>query len=82
MIDTGYNRVQILFQDTGHGINQADLERIFDFYYSTKENGTGLGLAIVQQIVEEHHGRVIVDSRLNEGTTFIIELSQSNLSEV
>ncbi len=64
--------VLISFSDTGAGIEPKDLERVFDFYYSTKEEGTGLGLAIVQQIVDEHQGKVTVDSKPGEGTTFSV----------
>jgi two-component system NtrC family sensor kinase len=49
-----------------------DVERIFEPYYTTKVKGTGLGLAIARQIVEEHRGRIIVESRLSHGTTVTI----------
>ncbi|NIR51319.1 HAMP domain-containing protein [candidate division KSB1 bacterium] len=66
--------VLISFKDTGVGIPKEDLSKIFDFYYSTKDDGTGLGLAIVQQIVEDHGGTISVNSRINEGTVFTIRL--------
>ncbi|MFQ5770737.1 MAG: ATP-binding protein, partial [bacterium] len=66
----------ISFIDSGHGIKEEDMSKIFDFYYSTKKEGSGLGLAIVQQIVEEHHGSISVDSKVNKGTTFTIHLPQ------
>jgi signal transduction histidine kinase len=53
----------------------ADLQsRIFDPFFTTKDHGTGLGLAIVHALVEAHHGRIDVESRLGQGTTFIITL--------
>ncbi len=64
--------VELSFADTGHGIPPKDLGKVFDFYYSTKDTGSGLGLAIVQQIVDEHQGRITVESRVEKGTTFTI----------
>ena len=62
------------FTDTGHGIAEDELNKIFDFYFSTKHDGTGLGLAIVQQIVDEHGGRITVTSEVGCGTTFTVYL--------
>ncbi|MFQ5603227.1 MAG: ATP-binding protein [bacterium] len=64
----------ISFGDTGQGIKKEILHKIFDFYYSTKKSGTGVGLAIVQQIVEEHHGIIHVESKIDQGTQFTIHL--------
>jgi two-component system NtrC family sensor kinase len=58
--------------DQGAGVE--DVERIFEPYYTTKVKGTGLGLAIARQIVEEHRGRITVESRLGLGTTVHIHL--------
>lgn len=71
------NTVILSFIDTGHGIKKEDLNKIFDFYYSTKKEGTGLGLAIVQQIIEEHKGRITVESEEKTGTTFTIYLPKT-----
>ena len=60
--------------DQGKGIDSATLDRIFEPFYSTKKRGTGLGLAIVKQIVEQHEGRISVESALGKGTKFIIDL--------
>lgn len=62
------------FQDTGVGIPENRLPRIFDAYFTTKEEGSGLGLLIVYQIVREHGGRIEVASKPNQGTTFTIIL--------
>ncbi len=62
------------FTDTGSGIDEADLERIFEPFYTTKDRGTGLGLAITRQIIEQHHGSIQMTSRLNQGTTVTIRL--------
>ncbi|MEJ7624460.1 MAG: ATP-binding protein [Pyrinomonadaceae bacterium] len=60
--------------DTGAGIDPADLQKLFQPYFSTKGRGTGLGLAIVNRIVSEHHGRIKVVANTPRGARFIIEL--------
>ena len=57
-------------KDTGSGIPADLTRRIFDPYFTTKENGTGLGLALVQYIANAHEGWVGVESTMNEGATF------------
>lgn len=64
----------IQFIDTGKGMPPEVMKHIFDFYFSTKEGGTGLGLSIAQQIVEEHGGKLIVESTVNVGSVFSIYL--------
>ena len=59
-------------KDDGVGISEENIDRIFDTYYTTKENGAGLGLMIVYTIVREHGGRIEVKSRPGEGTEFNI----------
>jgi two-component system sensor histidine kinase HydH len=70
----GQPSVEVSVADTGRGIPQADLERVFEPFFSTKRKGTGLGLAIVHQIVESHGGDIEVESREEVGTTFRITL--------
>ena len=65
--------VFLSFHDNGPGVAPERLERIFEPYVTTKEKGTGLGLAIVRHNVEMYQGRVRVESKLGEGTTFILE---------
>lgn len=60
--------VNVLVRDHGVGIESEHMEHIFDPFYSTKDGGTGLGLSLVQRIVEDHSGRVLVDSVAKEGT--------------
>jgi two-component system sensor histidine kinase AtoS len=67
----------ISFHDTGKGIAESELNKIFDFYYTTKEQGTGIGLSFVQQIVEEHGGRIQAKSEVGKGSEFIIFLPYS-----
>jgi PAS domain S-box-containing protein len=60
--------------DTGMGISDENIDKIFDPFYTTKENGTGLGLAIVKKIVESHSGFITVSSIVDEGTTVNVYL--------
>ena len=66
--------VAIEISDTGKGISEENVKKIFEPYFSTKETGTGLGLAIVQKVVEVHNGTVAVESKINEGTKFVVKL--------
>ena len=76
----------IVISDDGIGISKEDLPNIFDRFYRAdksrtkmKENqhgGTGLGLSIAKIIIEQHGGKIHVDSALNEGTTFTLFLPQ------
>jgi signal transduction histidine kinase len=64
--------VRIEISDTGCGIPNENLAKIFEPYFSTKETGTGLGLAIVKKIVDDHNGKISVESIVGEGTKFIV----------
>jgi signal transduction histidine kinase len=66
--------VQIRIQDGGKGISSNALKHVFDPFYSTKIKGSGLGLAITWRIIQDHGGKIEVESEINEGTTFIISL--------
>lgn len=60
--------------DTGQGIDSERIGRIFDAYYSTKQDGTGLGLPTTRRIIREHGGQISVDSEPGKGTRFVITL--------
>jgi signal transduction histidine kinase len=64
----------ITVTDTGRGIPREDLPNIFRPFFTTKGNGTGLGLSLARRIVEEHHGRIEVESSSGKGTTFSVTL--------
>ena len=63
-----------MVKDTGGGIPQDLLNRIFEPFYTTKKKGSGLGLMIVQRIVRDHGGRIQLESSVSHGTTFRIWL--------
>lgn len=66
--------VWVSVADTGGGIPQEQISRIFEPFYTTKKKGTGLGLMIVQRIIRAHNGRVELESHVGRGTTFRIWL--------
>jgi len=65
---------RIAISDSGPGIAPEHLDRIFEPYFTTKEGGTGLGLALAHTIIQEHDGRIDVESRPGEGATFVVSL--------
>lgn len=69
------NFVEVSIQDTGSGIPEENLSRIFEPFFTTKPvgKGTGLGLAVVKKIIDEHKGHIRVMSRVNAGTTVIMD---------
>jgi two-component system NtrC family sensor kinase len=67
-------RLRLAVTDSGSGIAPQHVGKIFDPFFSTKEQGTGLGLALVQQIVNEHGGRIEVGNAPGGGTSFVITL--------
>jgi signal transduction histidine kinase len=67
-------QVQILIQDTGCGIPEDQVSKIFDPFYTTKNKGTGLGLAIVYSAIVAHHGTIEVKSKVGAGTVFTVTL--------
>lgn len=68
--------VQISFQDTGCGIPRGDIERIFEPFFTTKQDwkSLGLGLSISYQIIQQHKGKILVESEVGKGSTFTLVL--------
>lgn len=62
--------------DTGEGIDEKHLRRIFKPFFTTKSKGTGLGLSLAKRVVEEHGGVIRVQTEVGKGTTFRIILPQ------
>ncbi|GAM07796.1 sensor protein ZraS [Geobacter sp. OR-1] len=75
------NCAYISVADTGPGIPEEDIPRLFEPFFTRKSAGTGLGLSIVQRIVEEHHGSIKVESNCGEGTVVTVELPMGSLLE-
>ncbi len=78
VIETGLkdsSTIRIRISDSGSGIIQSNLDKVFEPFFTTKTNhGMGLGLSISKRVIEEHNGKISVESIENQGTTFIIEL--------
>ncbi len=66
--------IQVGIKDTGVGIKKEVVRKIFDLFFTTKQDGTGIGLAIVNKIIEAHNGKIYVESEEGKGTTFYINL--------
>ncbi len=74
----GKGNITIDIKDSGSGISEENLSKIFDPYFTTKPKGTGLGLAIVHKIIEAHQGQIKVRSIIGQGTVFSIVLPHEN----
>lgn len=68
------DNVEVSMADTGVGISQESINKIFEPYFSTKKTGFGLGLAVTKKIVEEHRGSIAVSSGQDQGSTFVVRL--------
>jgi two-component system sensor histidine kinase PilS (NtrC family) len=68
--------VQVVVQDDGCGISDETISRIFDPFFTTKVHGTGLGLSIVYRLLESYNGRLEVESRQGQGSTFTVYLKR------
>lgn len=70
--------VYVRIGDTGHGIPQEELRKVFQPYFSTKKRGSGLGMMIVERILRDHGGQIGLDSRLGVGTLVTLQLPQKH----
>jgi len=77
----GSDKVMIMVEDNGPGIDETVRRRLFDPFFSTKESGMGMGLAISQTIVAGHQGQILVSSRPGAGTVFTLILPLAEFAE-
>lgn len=75
------NYIKITIEDNGLGIKEKNLSKIFDPYFTTKEDGSGLGMATVYSIIKRHDGHISVSSKVHKGTSFSIYLPATDLKE-
>ncbi|MBS3917819.1 MAG: GAF domain-containing protein [Deltaproteobacteria bacterium] len=66
--------IHLSIQDSGMGISGEDIDKLFDPFFSTKEGGIGLGLSITHRIIDQHHGKIEVESSPGNGTLFTVWL--------
>jgi signal transduction histidine kinase len=71
---TSRDHVEVVISDTGSGIPPDQMEKIFNYYYTTKEKGVGLGLPIAHRIIEAHGGQLKVESKVGVGTKVTVTL--------
>jgi signal transduction histidine kinase len=69
----------VTIQDSGSGIDEVHLSRLFEPYFTSKKNGMGLGLASTLNILQSHHAQVEVKSQLGRGTLFIIKFNMDSV---
>jgi len=74
-LESDKNNVRVEVQDTGYGISRENLEYIFDPFFTTKGEGegTGLGLSIVYGVTKNHKGKIKINSKVGEGSSFVLE---------
>ncbi len=77
-IEVGFNlqgeKIHLWVRDSGRGLSPEDQARMFDPFFTTRKDGTGLGLAMVQQIIEQHNGRIEVETKPGQGTCITLIL--------
>ena len=73
--------VEIDVEDNGGGVDPANEERVFEVFFSTKDQGTGLGLGIARRIVEEHGGELSLENHPGKGARFVVRLPKVKVLE-
>jgi two-component system sporulation sensor kinase A len=71
-LDLENNEIIVVFLDKGIGIPKENLEKIFNPFFTTKEEGVGLGLSLVHQVIQNHNGKINLESQIGKGTKVII----------
>jgi PAS domain S-box len=74
--EDGINWIRITFEDDGIGIEEEQLDKIFNPFFTTKVKGTGLGLVVVFKLIEENNGKISIESKINQGTKITILLPE------
>jgi len=69
-----HQRALILFQDTGSGIKPDEIERVFEPFFSKRSKGIGLGLTVTRRIIEDHFGRIWIESDEGKGTRVYMQV--------
>jgi signal transduction histidine kinase len=72
------DKVDVLIKDSGCGIQDKDIPKVFDPFFSTRESGTGLGLSIVHGIIQKHGGKIEIKSKAGAGTSVSVALKSRN----
>ena len=75
IVEKTEKRPRLIIEDNGSGITEEAMENLFIPYFTTKEKGTGIGLTLVQEILNKHEFNYYIESELNKGSRFIIEIS-------
>ncbi|MCX7918239.1 MAG: ATP-binding protein [bacterium] len=73
-VNSELNPIQVIIQDTGIGIQPKNLAKVFDIFYTTKEDGSGLGLPIAKRIINDIDGTITISSEVGKGTTVTVTL--------
>jgi len=73
--------IQMRFADTGRGMDDEEMQRVFEPFYSGFKNGIGIGMSVVRRIVDDYNGKIQVSSVLNKGTEVVITFPQENPRE-
>lgn len=73
------NKIFITIKDNGIGMNKETLSRVSEVFFTTKQNGTGIGLAFSKEVIELHKGKMLINSKLNEGTEIKITLPKEKV---
>jgi len=71
--------IEVTVEDTGCGIRQECMNKIFEPYFTGKSQGNGLGLAVVKNVVEKHGGKILVRSRMGNGSKFSVHFPAARM---